>query len=172
MRRFHVGIRSTLGAITLVAALQARDLAGQSQVPPAAGRSSAPAAATGLVMGTVVEGLSDRPVAGALVNLMPLDRWVLTDAQGHFVFSELPTPRAYSLVAFKTGFISGVVRPTARVRPDWFLRLGDGERIGDLIVPLWKHASITGTITDEAGEPMIDVPVGVLARPSWLARAG
>ncbi len=163
MRRFHVGVRSVLGAIAVVAAMQGHDLAGQ--VPPAsgAGQSTAPLTGTGLVLGRVLDGLSDRPVAGALVELSPPNRQVLTDAQGRFVFSDLPKG-TYTITAVKPGYVSGSYGQRRPSGAGWVLPLAEAERVGEVKVPIWKYASISGMVTDEAGEPMIDLPVRVLAR--------
>jgi len=53
MRRVRVGSRLVLGAIAVVVALQV------SVIPEQAPQTPAPPTGTGLLMGTVVDGLSD-----------------------------------------------------------------------------------------------------------------
>ena len=36
--------------------------------------------------------------------------------------------------------------------------------MGVVTLPMWKHAAISGSIVDEAGEPVIGVPVRVMRR--------
>ena len=88
---------------------------------------------------------------------------VLTDADGHFVFLGLPKGR-YIITATRAGCAEGAY---GRRRAGGLLQtltLDGGQRVGDLRIPLWKYGAITGTIRDEAGEPMVDVPVRVLLR--------
>jgi hypothetical protein len=42
--------------------------------------------------------------------------------------------------------------------------LADSERVGDLTIPVWKFAAISGQVTDEAGEPMVGIAVRVMLR--------
>ena len=109
---------------------------------------------------------------------------ILTDAQGRFVFRQLPKA-TYSLVATvggsgysPSGFIVtgrghqigayldggyGQRRPNG---PFQTIDLADGERIGDAVIRLWKGGAITGRVLDEAGEPLVDVAVAAVQRSS------
>lgn len=119
-------------------------------------------------MGVVVDALDNRPVPHSEVTLggaPPTVRntKVLTDAEGRFVFMDLPGG-TYTLMATKSGYAEGAHgrrRPSGLSQP---VVLADQERIGDLKVPLWKFAAISGTVTDEAGEPMVGIAVRVLSR--------
>ena len=57
--------------------------------------------------------------------------------------------------------------PTAaagpRVRPS-SLQVDDGQRVGDVVIPMWKHGAISGSVVDEAGEPLIGVQVRAFQR--------
>jgi hypothetical protein len=154
--------RPVLLAILLGAsALQAGAVAGN--LPPAG-----QALATGLLMGTVIDPLDDRPVADAQVTLggaTPAIRTtvVLTDEDGRFVFMDLPKG-VYTLTATKPGYAEGAY---GRRRPGGLLQsivLADAERLSDLRIPIWKFGVITGRVTDEAGEPMVGISVRVLQR--------
>src|SRR6185503_13030029 len=109
-----------------------------------------PARGTGVLMGVIVDALDNRPVADAEVKLGGATPVVpntqqLTDAEGHFVFLDLPKG-TYTITATKAGYADGAV---GRRRPSGLtqvLTLADGERIGDLKVPIWKYGAITGTI--------------------------
>lgn len=164
MRRLRFRISILLAATAVVAglAVDAYDLLEPSG-RGASGQTNAAATGTGLLMGVIVDPLTDRPVAESLVTLNGDTRLVLTDAQGRFVFSDL-SKGPYTITASKAGYSEGAYGRRRPAGPMQVLPLGDGERIGDLKIPIWKNATITGTITDEAGDPMIDLPVQALLR--------
>lgn len=153
-------------------------LAAQAPAPPAARP-----AGHGLLVGQVVDPGSGKPVAGALVTLggtpsispsnvvfsfgqaaLPGgNRLALTDSQGHFVFSDLPKG-TYTLQATKPGYTPGGYGKRRPAGAPQALTLADDERVGDLTIPLWKFATIGGTVTDEAGEAIIGIRVRAMRR--------
>ena len=42
------------------------------------------------------------------------------------------------------------------------IELDEGEHVGDATIKLWKYASISGRVTDDAGEPAVGVSVRIL----------
>ena len=137
----------------------------QGSLPPSRGDSS-----SGLVVGQVVDAESGRPISGAIVVLAgpspagggPHPR-ILTGSDGRFVYRGLRRG-AYHVYANRAGFVQGAygrTRPGGPARP---LSLADGERTGDVLVRLWRHASISGTVVDEAGEHLIGVRVQAYRR--------
>ena len=150
-----------LAAIGLVVSAA---VAGSAQTP-----SQAPAA-TGLITGRVVDA-SGAPVANAAVAIASSSAigspraprppsWdpMLTDAAGQFFFRDL-TPGRYLLTASKPGWLGsgfGRRRPGAEAVP---IEIGEGERRGNLSITLWRPAVITGRVTDDAGDPLINVEV-------------
>lgn len=131
-----------------------------SQAAPASLSSHPPA--TGLIAGRVVEGLSSRPVAGAIVSLFGAGPGstprAMTNANGYFVFRQL-TKRSYSLAASRPGYVDGAPgrrRPGGTSAP---VQIEEGQRVVDVVIPIWRHATISGTVTDEAGEPVIGAQV-------------
>jgi hypothetical protein len=181
-RRLRLGVWYLFAATAVVASVEAHDvLQPNGRVAPA--QTKAEPAGTGLLMGTIVDPLTDQPVPGSLVMLAggitPLtslinpqffqetlsggNRLVLTDGQGRFVFSDLPKG-TYTISASKSGYTSGAYGRRRPLGPPQLLPLADGERIGDLKIAIWKNATITGSITDDAGEPMVEVTVRVLLR--------
>lgn len=137
-----------------------------SQAAPASLSNHPP---TGLIAGRVVEGLSNRSVAGAIVSLFgagpgPTPR-AMTNANGYFVFRHL-TKGSYLLTASRPGYVEGAPgrrRPGGTVAP---VEVEDGQRVVDVMIPIWRHATISGTVTDEAGEPVIGAEVtGFRRRP-------
>jgi hypothetical protein len=157
----------TIGVLALAAGLAA---SAQNQSPAA----QAPAR-TGLIVGQVVEAGSSRPVAEAIVSLTgsgpAIDardrgRRVMADTEGRFFFAELG-PGNYLIRAFKAGYPQnyyGPRQPPLSGAPPGSIQLAEGERRGDATIVLWKHATLSGTVIDEAGEPVVGVDVRALRR--------
>lgn len=115
-------------------------------------------------MGVVVDSLTDKPVAAAVVTLGP--NKVKADADGRFVFADLARG-FYDISAAKTGYLDGAYGRTRPDGPSATLVLGVDERIGNLRIPLFRLAAISGQVIDEAGDPIVGAEVQVLAR-TWL----
>ena len=127
------------------------------------------AEATAVVVGRVVDAASGAPVPGATVSIMggPIGYGkaprLVTDARGRFLYRNLPAG-SYTLQVRKAGYLEGM---PGRIRPEGpsrTLDVAEGERITDLTILVWKYAALTGTIVDERGEPLIDVPVRALRK--------
>jgi hypothetical protein len=131
-----------------------------------------PGPRTGLIVGQVVEAGTGAPVAEAVVNMTmpkyannptaPKGR-VMADADGRFFFADLP-PGEYYLQATKDGHAPGTygqLRPSGQ---SLRLALGEGERLADVTLRVWKYAAIAGTVVDEAGEPVVGVGVRALVK--------
>src|SRR5262245_49669142 len=128
-------------------------------------------ARTGLVVGQVVDGMTGEPVAGATVafglgpgagstDSSPIVPRILTGSTGRFVFRNLP-PGSFNVVATKPGYVPGAY---GRVRPESvpeLLSLAIGDRIGDVVIRLWRSAALAGIVVDEVGDPI----VGAIVRP-------
>ncbi len=151
--------------------------------PPPALLGDAPAAppareGSGLILGTVIDGTSGRPVAGAIVTvagpgLSPTREGarILTDNEGQFVFRGLPSG-SMMLAATKGGYLAGAYgrrTPGGPLRP---LPLAEGQRVGDVRLLMWRTAAITGTIVDEAGEPVVGIEVRAYRRTFLSGRRG
>ena len=150
---------------------------GQTQT----GSPPPPLVTTGLIVGRVVDAATGQPVAGVTVSLgggpsrpplpapptgragtppAPLPQpaqapRVLTDAEGRFAFRSL-TRGNYNITTSKTGYLSGAYGRNRPEGPSKTLQLDDNEKVADLVVRVFKYASITGRITDEAGEPIVN----------------
>lgn len=146
---------------------------------PSQGTPAQPPPQTGLILGRVVDASSGRPVPGAIVTLDgaglgpvtaaggAAQPRAITNGTGQFVFRRLPKG-TYGLTASKPGYLDGRYgrrRPRGSVAT---LELADGERTGDVVIPVWRFAAISGTVTDEAGEPVIGVEMRAFER-SYLA---
>ena len=154
----------------------------QAPVPPP---GPAPAA-TAMLGGRVLDATTNRPVANAIVTLtarLPPGtstptvaapggdgrQRVLTDGEGRFAFRALRAG-VFDVIVDKRGYVSGAF---GKLRPDGsstWITLADSEARADLPVRLWKHASIAGSILDEAGEPVVGVTVYALRRETGVAQ--
>src|SRR6185295_14464799 len=163
--------QATIGAGIVFTALITAILFARSETR-VVGQSTQPERGAGMLMGVIVDALTGQQVANAEVTLdgAPTVRYTvrqLTDSDGHFVFFDLPKG-IYRISATKAGYAEGAYgrrRPAGLTQS---LILADGERVGELRIPIWKYGAVTGTIRDEAGEPMIDVAVRVL-QPTIVA---
>ncbi|MFI5177767.1 MAG: carboxypeptidase regulatory-like domain-containing protein [Vicinamibacterales bacterium] len=167
----------------------------------AAQQNTPPPPATGLILGQVVDAGTGQPISGATVTLgggpimangQPLTPddpafldaaaaarntpRIMTDASGQFVFHDL-RKGTYRLSAMAPMYVPGQYgqhRVNSLPRP---IELDDGEHLGNATIKLWKYATISGRVTDEAGEPAVGITVRVLrvqvgARRRTLAPAG
>jgi hypothetical protein len=82
---------------------------------------------------------------------------------GRFVFREL-RPGTYALVASRNGFFGGGAGQRTPTGPQRPVELADGDRVTDVALRLWRYAAISGRVTDEYGEPVVDLRVGLLER--------
>lgn len=155
-----------MSCLLTVTALLAIAAAGGAQTssPPAQESN------TGAISGTIVDGNTGQPVAGAVVTLSTNARGttgfigrVSTDSAGRFVFLPLPASSAYFLSAARFGYFDGSFgQDTAGQRAGRRIELADGQWLSGLRVTLWRPATVSGTVTDEAGEPVVGTYVRVL----------
>jgi hypothetical protein len=92
-----------------------------------------------------------------------------TGGDGRFVFRDL-APGTYNASAILTGYAPGALgrrRLEGLPRP---IDLSENERVVDASIRLWKLGSISGTVVDEAGEPMIGLQVRALRRTTTAGR--
>jgi protocatechuate 3,4-dioxygenase beta subunit len=151
---------------------------------------------TGLIVGRVVDAAGGSPVSGAVVMIvggtpaavttlptgeiitnpaqpgagMPpgssAPRQVLTDSDGRFLFRELGKGR-HTIRVTAAGYVAGAYgqnRPAGTAQPVELAH--DDEKIGGLVVRMWKGAAMSGTVTDEAGEPVVGQMIRVMRRTS------
>ncbi|MCC6991514.1 MAG: carboxypeptidase regulatory-like domain-containing protein [Acidobacteria bacterium] len=135
------------------------------------GQISSPAGSA-LVMGRAVDGISGRPLGGVTVTLVTPSTSgvtpvrptrVLTSADGYFVFRDVPHG-SVTISAAKPGYVDGAYGKRSSTGTSLALDVAEGERRADLTIPIWKYAVMSGTVIDEAGDPMIRVLVRALRR--------
>jgi Carboxypeptidase regulatory-like domain len=133
---------------------------------------------TGLIVGQVIDGNNGRPISGAIVTITgttlrsggavfvspgPSTPRILTGADGRFVFRDLPQGN-FTISATKSGYADGAHgrrRPGGLAQP---LSLDEDERMGDVVILMWKYSAISGMVVDEAGEPVIGATVRAYRR--------
>ena len=140
---------------------------------------------TSIILGRVVEAASTNGVGGALVMLTGTalgnadamftngtaggPRRVVADGQGQFVFRDLP-PGAYNLAATAAGYVDGLYgqKRIIQIRRTLdFVRvldIAESDRVVPATIDLFRKGGISGRVVDEAGEPMVGIPLTVLAR--------
>ncbi|OFW06599.1 MAG: hypothetical protein A3H96_13115 [Acidobacteria bacterium RIFCSPLOWO2_02_FULL_67_36] len=88
---------------------------------------------------------------------------MLTGSDGRFVIRRLPAAR-YTITAAKPGYLAGAY---GRRRPggaSQVLLLGDGQKSGAVRIFMWRPASISGVVIDEAGEPVVGIQIRAMRR--------
>ncbi len=163
--RLAVGLAATAIAATAWSAV------GESQSPGAgAGAQASATSAAGAISGRVLDESNGAPIAGAVVSLRwagsakdpiglpPLDAQA-TDQVGRFLFARVPAGRSFELLAAKPGYFDGVFGARTPER----VVVADGQWLRDVNILLSKPAAISGTILDEAGEPIVGVHVQAIA---------
>ena len=111
--------------------------------------------------GTVVNSVTGEPVVRALVQVMgaTAPRAAFTDREGRFTFAKLNAMTG-NLMAVKPGFYGS--DQSGRM-PMNNLRVTVGPDMAPVVVKLVPESGIQGQITDDAGEPLENVRVGVIA---------
>jgi hypothetical protein len=160
-------MRGLISILILAATIATGSAPHAQQVAPA----TSPESATSAISGTVTDGPTGRPLAGAVVYVGITGRGAvgrvsrqLTDSKGRFVFVDLPAHDQYFLNASHFGYVNGGHGVTPRRAAPTRIRLADGEWFKDAHIQLWPPAAIGGRVLDERGEPVVGVPVRVLAR--------
>ena len=143
------------GLLMTVAALSA-------QAPARDQQALQPPSGTGGIAGVVREP-DGTPVRRAKVSVsgdMRLERSVLSDDDGRFSFSELPSGR-FTVTAETPGYPRMSHGATLPFRSGAGIFLSEGQALTDIAIPLARGAVLTGTVYDQHGEPMPGV--GVMA---------
>jgi len=173
-------VAAMLAGVSLIAAPQ-----GQRGAPPPATSPQQQPKGTGVIAGQVIDAGTNLPIGGASVTMNPRFGGaraggpgpaaaggpirLITGADGRFVIRDL-LKGSYVINANADGYLggtSGQARPGATSEP---IDVGDGQRVADVRIRLWKNAVVTGTVVDEAGEPAVVTPVRVYRRVAVAGR--
>jgi protocatechuate 3,4-dioxygenase beta subunit len=118
---------------------------------------------TGVISGRVINQRGE-PVMCAVVRLLTRGREpiVATDADGRFEFTGVPAGR-YGLEATKILHLTGRYGgPDSSQAPSTRIRLAEGRTLTNLDILLPTGSAITGTVVDEAGEPVAGIVIRAL----------
>jgi hypothetical protein len=164
--------------IAPVAVLLALTIPAAAQIVVPTG-AAPPGPRTGMMVGQVVDATTGAPVGEAVVRLSmpkyfnnpttPAGR-VMTDDEGRFFFADLPAGDYY-LNAAKAGYAPGIYGQRQASGQNGLLSLGEGERLTDVKLRVWKYGAIAGTVVDEAGEPVVGIAVRALIKNVVAGRA-
>lgn len=147
---------------------------------------SAKEVGTGAITGDVVDATNGRPVGDAIVVLE--DRppgssrarqsfAQVTTPTGRFAFLVLLPSESYFLTATKAGYLDGGYQRSDSRGPGAPLAVNADQWLRDLRVMISPPGSVSGTVVDERGEPIVGAHVRVLpqvlisGRTQWLAGA-
>ena len=162
------------GAIGLFGLL-AVPLLGQVYVPPGGvmpmkGMSpvrmaTVPYSGPAVVIGQIVDATTGRGVSHAIVHLegQGTELTRVADTSGRFYVVGLGGGD-YSINATKPGYFDGAYGQRRVGGAGLPLSMVEHQWVSDLKIALWRPAVIGGTITDEAGEPLIGVRVEALRK--------
>jgi hypothetical protein len=131
----------------------------------AAARQAVAPVGVGFINGQVVDQANGQPVSGTLVTLSGGNpaRRVVVGAGGLFEFGSLPAG-SYGLQANRPGYLPSSASqrsPTGIGRP--IVISSDAER-ADVVVPMWRTGSISGSVITTASIPLTGVEVHALQR--------
>lgn len=132
-------------------------------------------------MSAAMAAVTARGFGGAAANR---DQRVLTGSDGRFVFHTLPAGQ-YQLSATLNGYAASlapaVSGPAAAIlaiggrgmalNQPASHALAEGDVLKDVRLRLWKHASVTGAVFDDGGEPAVGITVQAMRRTLVGGRA-
>jgi hypothetical protein len=120
------------------------------------------------VTGRVVDAVTGRPVAGAIVTpagpavtsgpAVPPPSRALTNTDGVFVIRGLRSGTVF-FSAEKTGYGTATYNQRRFGGSGQGIQITDGKTIDGIEIRMWRYASISGTVVDEAGDPAVGVRV-------------
>lgn len=135
-------------------------------------QTGAPRTGTGLLMGRVIDADTRRPVSDVAVSMTGVpgpSNARLTDDEGRFVFMGVQAARI-QLNANRVGYLRGSLGARRAEGDGQAIQLADGQRIGNLEILIWREAAISGTVLDEAGEPVVNDEVRAFRRRTVAGR--
>lgn len=123
---------------------------------------------TGFIAGQVVDAVTGKPVAAAIVSANTLaapaaSRRMRSDGQGRFLLRDFPKGR-YLLMAVANGYLDGGFGQRQADGASQPFELAEGQRVGDVTIRLWPEATLSGSVTDERGDPVAAIAVSLSRR--------
>jgi hypothetical protein len=144
--------RATL-AVTL--ALAGATVAAQQRPPR--DRPEVPVVGTAVISGTVAtDEAGTQPLGQAKLLIIGTDTGYIksteSDDQGRFALTDLPAGR-YLLGASKATYVNAAYGAKRSGRPGTAISVADGQTLANLRLKLIAGGVVTGTVTDERGQP-------------------
>ena len=132
---------------------------------------------SGAISGVVTDGAGGQPLSDIIVQIaggqLPQDYRTrqVTDARGRFAFINLPDGASYRITAFKFGHLDGGygkdTGPSDALRN---ISIANGAWVPNLKVPIWRPSTVSGSVRDENGDPVVGVFVRALLRVQIAGR--
>jgi len=151
-------------AIFLTGGLAAAQSPQTPQTPPVP-------APSGAISGVVVDGATGSPMPDVIVTIgggsLPAGYRTrqMSDARGRFAFVNLPDNENYRLTTSRFGHFDGGYgregSPADTLRP---VAVKNGAWVGNLKLPIWRPSTVSGSIRDENGSPVVGVFVRALLK--------
>lgn len=165
LRRLLVAFAVTVLAQVLLAQAPAKPLSTSDAAKKPPGNCS--------VSGRVIGAADGVPLRSARVALIqanerrhPLVYATTTDNEGHFEIKQIESGR-YEFFASHIGYLEQHYQAkTADADEGTVLSLTSGQDVNDAMFRLIRAGVITGKVVDDTGEPMMNVSVSVLHKPS------
>jgi hypothetical protein len=129
------------------------------------------------IEGIVVRAGTTEPLAKARITLVPAagsgpgpgtqsnQKTVTTDKNGRFVLNEVETGQ-YRLAAARNGYARQEYGQRSLARPGIVLNVSAGQNMTNVVIALQPAGTVTGRITNEAGDPLAGIDVSLL-RPTY-----
>ena len=161
----RVPSRFSVVTLCMIPILSVMALAHRSQ-------ASAPAAGTGLIVGHILELSTRAPVGDAVASLIDAKGRIVdnvrTTDDGSFVF------RGVAAGTFSVGAVKAGYEPTGGTQRRAPVSLTEGQKVGDVTLLLRKFSSVSGTVLDEAGDPIVGATVELMTKDDrgWWMSAG
>ena len=120
----------------------------------------------------MVDAVSGRPIPGVVVTPAgsaatapagALPPRALTNGQGLFILRDLRKGAVF-LTATKNGYANATYNQRRPGGSGHSIPINDGQRITDVELRMWRNSSISGTVVDEAGDPVVGVRVQAFPR--------
>lgn len=131
----------------------------------------------GAITGVVTDGASGSPMSDVIVQIsggpLPPDYRTrqISDSRGRFAFVNLPDAENYRIATSRFGYFDGGygrdTGPQDALRP---LVVRNGGWVGNLKLPIWRPSTISGSVRDENGDPVVGVYVRALMKVRLAGR--